>query len=176
MDRPATTLWAALLLAAVAGTATFSGASDKLILTGQLGMVPWKTKASLETMAARAAFDKFAAAHPEVEVQEFERIWLPGSHWGAAQIMSLAAGAGPDMLYLPFGELGKYVREGLIQPVDAAYEDWDEKGRWPSTLTEPLKLESHTWGAVSSAHYALLAGQREVFTAAGLDERALPKT
>jgi len=150
--------------------------SDKLILTGQLGMVPWKTRASLDTMAARAAFDKYSAAHPEVEIQEFERIWLPGNHWGAAQIMSLASGAGPDMLYIGFGDIGTYVREGLIQSVDGHYDDWDEKARWSAALTEPLKLEGHVWGAVADAHEALLAGNHEVFAGAGMTESALPRT
>src|SRR5437762_2556125 len=114
----------ALAAAALAGPAT-----AKTTLTAALGLVPWKSVGHLPGSSARGAYEKYLAAHPAVYVTEFERLWLPGQHWSAAQVMSLAAGAGPDLLRIGFDELGGYVREGLVQKLDALVENADDHAR-----------------------------------------------
>ena len=156
--------------------ASAARAGRKVVMSAQLGLVPWKGVGHIHGESERAAFDKFLLAHPEVEIQEFDRLWLPGQAWGAAQVMSLAATAGPDLAYLDFADLGRYAREGLIQPIDDLYDGWDERGRWPESLVEGLKFENKTWGVVSLAQYAILAGNREAFASLGMTEASLPRT
>jgi multiple sugar transport system permease protein len=121
-------------------------------------------------------FERYQATHPGINVYEFERLWLPGASWGAAEVMSVAGTAGPEILALNYTELGGYVREGLIQPVDDLYEGWMEKDRWPQSLTGGLKLEGRTWGVIAMADYGMLVGNREVFAAKKLSEKNMPKT
>ncbi len=170
-SRP--TPWAGLA-AVLLLTAPGPAAAAQTVLSAQLGLVPWKAAGNVTNVAPRLAFEKFLAAHPEVDVHEFERLWLPGQHWGAAQVMSLAANAGPDLFRLGFDELAGYVREGLIQPVDEDVENWEERARWPDSLTADLKLEGHDWGLVFDAEIAHLAGSREALP--GLTDRALPRS
>jgi len=161
------------LLTAVLLAASSASAIE---LSAQLGFVPWKGTGDIGNQALSLGFDRYLQNHPGVMVYEYERLWLPGFQWGAAQVMSVAGTAGPDMLSLGFSELGGYVREGLVQPVDDLYEGWLEKDRWPQSLVEGLKLEGRTWGVLLSADYVLLAGNREVFSAAGLTESSMPRS
>ncbi len=151
-------------------------AERRIVLSAQLGLVPWKGVGHIHGESERAAFDKFLAAHPEADVQEFDRLWLPGQAWGAAQVMSLAATAGPDLAYLDFPDLARYAREGLIQPIDDLCGNWDERDRWPESLVEGLKFEDKTWGIVSLAQHAVLAGNREALLSLGMTETSMPRT
>jgi len=143
MDRGRGTLRLALLLSLVMAPAP---ALPDLVLTAQVGMLPWKSVGRLDNLAARTGFEAFIAGHPGVVIKEFERIWLPGTHWGSSQVMSLAATAGPDILQVDFAELGRYAREGLVQAVDDLYGEWEEKSRWSEPLTGGLKIEDRTCG------------------------------
>jgi len=142
----------------------------------QIGMVPWKGTGEIINRAGRVAFEKYQIAHPGINVYEFERLWLPGASWGAAEVMSVAGSAGPEILALSNTELSGYVREGLIQPVDDLYEGWMEKDRWPKSLTDELKLEGRTWGVITFADYAMLVGNRQVFASNKLSEKSMPRT
>jgi len=147
-----------------------------LVLNAQLGMLPWKSAGRTDNVAARTGFEAFIARHPGVVIKEFERIWLPGTHWGSSQVMSLAATAGPDILQVDFCDLGRYAREGLIQTVDDLYADWEEKARWSEPLVGGLKIEDHTWGAVTSANWALLVMSRRVAAELGIGDGGMPRS
>ncbi len=145
-------------------------------LSAQLGLVPWKAAGRIDNLAARAAFERFLALNPNVRVVEFERLWLPGHYWGAAEVMSIAGNAGPEIMLVPFSELGGYVRAGLIQDLESQYEGWSGKIRFPESLRQSLKLEGKSWGAIHEADYAMLAGNREVLAAQGMDDGTMPAT
>ncbi len=177
---PRRALLPALLLLATAGvfgvTPIAIADEPRTVLSASLGMVPWKGIGHVQGISSRAAFEKYLAAHPGLDVVEYERIWLPGLHWGAAQVMSLASTAGPDLLFIELHEMGGYVREGLLQPVDDMMESWVEKSRWPAPLLDGIRIEDKAWGVPNWADWAMLAGQPAAFTAAGLTERAFPDT
>src|SRR5688500_19303379 len=136
---PRRALLPALLMLAAAGSSFVAAAEPRTILSASLGMVPWKGLGHVQRLSSRGAFEKYLAAHPGLDVVEYERIWLPGLLWGAAQVMSLAATAGPDLLFIELGEMGGYVREGLVQPLDDQMRDWVERSRWPAALLDGIR-------------------------------------
>lgn len=172
--RPASAFRVLATLGGLLGALSAAADPPRTVLSAQLGMVPWKGIGHVQGLAARGAFEKYLAAHPGVDVVEYERIWLPGLHWGAAQVMSVASTAGPDLMFLTLDEMGAYVREGLVQPLDDLMDDWVERSRWPAPLSEGLRVEGRHWGMPNHADWALIAGWPPAFSAIGLDERAMP--
>ncbi len=148
----------------------------RTVLTAQSGLVPWKGATSIPNLSARTSFESFLRTHPGVEVVAFEQLRLPGVHENAVQVMSIAGTAGPDIALVFFPDLGGYVREGLIQPLDDLVAAWPGKDRWPPSLVSDLKLEGRDWGVVVGASYALLAGNRATFADHGLKARDMPES
>jgi multiple sugar transport system permease protein len=167
------TRFGAAVLFLLAGAAR---ADDRLALSADPNLLPWKGQTAIANRAARIMFEGFIRANPGVEIVAFESPRLPGVHSNAAQVMSIAGSAGPEIAQLFFPDLAGYVREGLIQPLDDLFEEWTGKNRWPRPLEADLELEGRKWGVVSGASYALLAADRTALGDAGLTPANMPST
>jgi len=169
--RPALILGLALALGVLPGIAP-----AVRTLTISAGLIPWKGVGGPGNLALRENYEEFLRTHPGIEFLEYRSVRLPGVHRGAAEVMSLAATAGPDITLIPFSMLASFVREGLIQPVDDLFDTWPEKGRWPEPLVNDLKIEGHHWGSVLAASYGMFLGNPKLFKDRGLSEDDMPKS
>lgn len=140
------------------------------------GLIPWKGIGGPGNLSLRECYEEFLRNHPGLELVEYRSARLPGVYRGAAEVMSLAATAGPDVTLVPFSMLANFVREGLIQPVDDLYGSWPEKNRWPDTVVKDLMVEGHHWGSVLSPTYAMLIGSPMIFKDQGLSDDDMPAT
>ena len=145
-------------------------------LTISAGLIPWKAIGGPGNLALRECYEEYLRTHSGLELAEYRSVRLPGVHRGAAQVMSLAAAAGPDISLIPFAFLANYAREGLIQPVDDLFDAWPERGRWPDPVVDDLKINGRSWGSVLTPSYGMLLGNPKVFKDQGLSEQSMPKT
>lgn len=120
-----------------------------------VGFLPWAGYGEWSDVM-RDLLKQFLADHPGVAVREFQNVWLPREYYEASGIMSTAAAAGPDVVWVDTLRLGDWVREGLVQPVDELVEAWPGKARLLPAWRESLKVEGHEWGIAEPPRCAIL--------------------
>ncbi len=135
-----------------AGAPVVAGTTETITVA----FLPWAGYGDW-TLAMRACLKQFTGEHPGVAVREFQTVWLPAAFSEAGTIMSTAAAAGPDVLWVDTIRLGDWVREGLLQPLDEQIESWPGKSRLLPAWRESLKIEGHEWGIAEPPHAAILA-------------------
>ena len=88
----------------------------------------------------------------------------------------MASGKGPDVAHIWVGALPTLARQGLLAPLDAEANAWDQRDFIPPVLWEPAKLDGKTYGVPRDSYFYVLLIRKDLFVKAGLDPEHPPAT
>ena len=125
---------------------------------------PWKN-----------AEKKLQDAHPELNITfEYE-----GFGWADLRTKFLTAAAGgeaPDVVMTDIIWVGEYAEGGLIADVTEKAESWNEWADVAPLYKEATKVDGRIYGTWLNTDVRVMAYNKKLFKAAGLDPETPPKT
>lgn len=142
--------------------------------------------------AENLPFINYMKGHPNVRVEAFSPLKVPGVAWQAPILMSIAARNSPEILGLYIHMTRKYADQNLIAPLNE-YIGYDDDGNglvdndeaiwepWKS-IPDSIKLtciKDGTIYAIPNGSYPgpiILTYRRDLFDEAGLDPNKPPRT
>jgi multiple sugar transport system substrate-binding protein len=120
----------------------------------------------------QAMHEKFAADHPEVEV-EFQPL-ASGTEIRKAFISAHAAGNAPDLFYTYPPSMNPYWDQGFLLQMDEYVNVWKQKDDVVDALWYDAKIDGHFYGIPCDFYGMCLWWRKDLFANAGLD--AAPAT
>ncbi len=122
--------------------------------------------------------EQFQAANPNIEVQ-YDII--PNNDFATKMLTSMGSGTGPDVINMDDNQMRAiYIPNGLIQPLDPAgvgYASADAlQAAYIAGALEGSVAGGKVYGLPSEFNVTAFAINTDVFTKAGLDPKAPPKT
>ena len=157
--------------------ATNCGA-DAEPVTLHLWNIPPRGTSHPAIMARRKVFDLFCRRHPEIRVKALVPLEIEGPAAEGNELMAVAGGVAPDVLYLQGRKVGDYRAQDLLLPLNQFLAGYAaDHGRDYAGINAPDKVWQlcHDRGRIIAVPYLYyshaLACRRDLFARAGLGDR-----
>jgi ABC-type glycerol-3-phosphate transport system substrate-binding protein len=86
----------------------------------------------------------------------------------------MASGKGPDVAHIWVGALPTLARQGLLAPLDAEVQAWDQRDFVPPVLWEAATVDGRIYGVPRDSYVYVLLVRKDHWIAAGLDPAVPP--
>ena len=126
------------------GAAVPAGVSHRVSFRAE--SMPNPGDASVEALARRAVNKAFLDEHPDYDIQPFSMPLIEGTE--SSQLMAIAAGVPPHLMYVNFRLSSTYLSQGFLEPLeillarvrseDERVRQCDDDGQW---LANPSRQE-----------------------------------
>lgn len=161
---------AAGLLAGCGGTPASSTPSTPAGPDSTAGAAPveltiWNTSAKLTDFELSLQED-FMKAHPNITINNVIKEGDPGNDFYTA----VAAGNAPDVVDVSFTMMDKYMRAGILEPLDAYFDVWEDKGAFDKVYLDNFTYDGKLQGLVTWSAAFYLGYNKPLFQAAGIDK------
>src|SRR5207248_1731768 len=99
-----------------------SGADPKVTI--QIWQLPTRDVHSVEQQADLAILKQFLTDHPGIDVRGFQGVTAPGIGGDARDLLAMAGGVAPDVMYVNFRQSDSYISQGFLYPLDDCVKRW----------------------------------------------------
>lgn len=113
---------------------------------------------------------EFLDSHPYITLNKVVKEGDPGNEFYQA----VAAGNAPDFVSVSFTMMDKYMKAGILEPLNNYVDNWDEWSNFNKTYVDMFKVDGKVMGIPSAVSPMLFGYNKALFDKAGITE--LPKT
>lgn len=113
---------------------------------------------------------EFLAAHPHITLNKVVKEGDPGNQFYQA----VAAGNAPDLVGVSFAMMDKYMKAGILEPLNAYTEQWKEWGNYTKEYVDMFTKDGHILGLPGTIAPMLFGYNKALFAEAGITK--LPAT
>ena len=129
----------------------------------------WVTSRNTDDFS-NAMKEKFLEEHPWITLNEVVKEGDPGNEF----YQGVASGTAPDLVNCSFTMMESYMSAGILEPLNAYVEDWDEWGSFTQEYVDMFTKDGTVYGVPNSVAPMLFGYNKALFEEAGLTEP--PKT
>jgi len=144
-------------------TASESPQKDPVTLT------LWVTSREQDDFEAQLE-QEFLDGHPYITLNKVIKEGDPGNEFYQA----VAVGNAPDFVIPSWAMMDKYMKAGILEPLNKYVEDWDEWSHFDKKYVEFSSLNGNVYGVTQAISPMLFAYNKSLFANANVTE--LPKT
>lgn len=140
-----------------------------------------------------AILKEFRKKYPNIELQQFSGISIPGIGMESKLMLAIAGGSAPDIIYVNFRVSDTYIQQKFLYPLDEFIENdkaYKSVKSYISSLPGPIRpviyregpkvgnipAGEHVWAISSSILVRALFWRKDLFQEVGLDPEKPPKT
>lgn len=145
--------------------------------------VPPKSSRGMQSVADRAVLEAFLASHPEIEVDPYVKLRVPGPRGEATLYMAMAGDTAPDALYVYGRSTQKYIDQQFLYPLNDYLKDCPEITGQPlfqkflPAISRPGEDNAPVVYAITDKVFVSgLLYRKDLFAQAGLETNRAPKT
>ena len=142
--------------------------------------LPAKENRDVGTRAEWAIVERFMQFHPNIRVEAFQGLVIPGTSGNVGTTsLAMAGGVAPDVLYVNFRSSDSYIQQRFLYPLDEYVAKWAKEENlnerihpqvWPV-----IKREGHIWAIPYGTVVQVLVYRKDLFRKAGLDPNRPPR-
>ncbi len=153
-------------------------------ITLKVARLPMKENRDVSSRAEWAIVDRFLQLHPNIHLEAFRGIDLPGLPM-VGPSMAMAGGVAPDVIYVNFRISDSYIEQKFLYPLDEYMDKWAKeenlKERINPAVWQVIKRpgpdgKTHVWALPYGTYVMTLQYRKDLFRKAGLDPDRPPKT
>ena len=113
---------------------------------------------------------KFEEEHPWITLNKIVKEGDPGNEFYQA----VAAGNAPDLVNCSFTMMDTYMKSGILEPLNAYTDNWDEWGNFTKEYVDMFTLDGNVYGVPYTVAPMLFGYNKALFEEAGIEK--LPET
>jgi len=123
--------------------------------------------------------------HPDIKVEGFQGLQVPGMEMDVGPLMAMAGGVAPEVLYVNFRISDSYIQQQFLYPLDEYVAEWAKEedlskrihpAVWPVIKRPGADGKTHVWAVPNSTLVMALVYRKDLFREAGLDPDRPPET
>ncbi|MBD2845473.1 sugar ABC transporter substrate-binding protein [Paenibacillus sp. IB182496] len=114
--------------------------------------------------------ESFLKAHPHITLNKVVKEGDPGN----AFYQAVAAGNAPDLVGVSFAMMDKYMKAGILEPLNSYVSQWDEWGHYTKEYADMFTKDGQILGLPGTIAPMLFGYNKALFADAGITE--LPQT
>jgi ABC-type sugar transport system permease subunit len=119
----------------------FVGVETDDRVTLHLWNIPTKNTSGAIGIARRRVFEEFCKRNPDIRVRGLIPLQIQGPAATGRYFLGIAGGVAPDVFYLGNEQIGAYIKQGFLFPLDAFLDDYRKrKGRPFRGINAPDKV------------------------------------
>ncbi len=151
------------------GTGTTVFAEEKSEDKEPVELTLWVTSRAEDDFEAEMEA-KFLEDHPWITLNKVVKEGDPGNEFYQA----VAAGNAPDLVECSFTMMNTYMKSGILEPLNAYTEKWDEWENFTDEYVNMFTLNDNIYGIPSTVAPMLFGYNKALFEEAGIEK--LPET
>ncbi|MDQ6422985.1 extracellular solute-binding protein [Paenibacillus sp. LHD-117] len=129
----------------------------------------WVTSREQDDFGAQME-KEFLDSHPHITLNKVVKEGDPGNEFYQA----VAAGNAPDFVSVSFTMMDKYMKAGILEPLNNYVDNWDEWSNFNKTYVDMFTVDGKVMGVPNGVSPMLFGYNKALFEKAGITE--LPKT
>ena len=171
MKKRSLAILLSLSMAAVSmmGAATTVFAEEKAEEKEPVELTLWVTSRDEDDFEAEMDA-KFVEEHPWITLNKIVKEGDPGNEFYQA----VAAGNAPDLVNCSFTMMDTYMKSGILEPLNAYTDNWDEWGNFTKEYVDMFTLDGNVYGVPYTVAPMLFGYNKALFEEAGIEK--LPET
>ena len=171
MKKRSLAILLSLSMAAVSmmGAATTVFAEEKAEEKEPVELTLWVTSRDEDDFEAEMDA-KFEEEHPWITLNKIVKEGDPGNEFYQA----VAAGNAPDLVNCSFTMMDTYMKSGILEPLNAYTDNWDEWGNFTKEYVDMFTLDGNVYGVPYAVAPMLFGYNKALFEEAGIEK--LPET
>ena len=171
MKKRSLAILLSLSMAAVSmiGAATTVFAEEKAEEKEPVELTLWVTSRDEDDFEAEMDA-KFEEEHPWITLNKIVKEGDPGNEFYQA----VAAGNAPDHVNCSFTMMDTYMKSGILEPLNAYTDNWDEWGNFTKEYVDMFTLDGNVYGVPYTVAPMLFGYNKALFEEAGIEK--LPET
>ena len=171
MKKRSLAILLSLSMAAVSmmGAATTVFAEEKAEEKEPVELTLWVTSRDEDDFEAEMDA-KFEEEHPWITLNKIVKEGDPGNEFYQA----VAAGNAPDLVNCSFTMMDTYMKSGILEPLNAYTDHWDEWGNFTKEYVDMFTLDGNVYGVPYTVAPMLFGYNKALFEEAGIEK--LPET
>ena len=171
MKKRSLAILLSLSMAAVSmmGAATTVFAEEKAEEKEPVELTLWVTSRDEDDFEADMDA-KFEEEHPWITLNKIVKEGDPGNEFYQA----VAAGNAPDLVNCSFTMMDTYMKSGILEPLNAYTDNWDEWGNFTKEYVDMFTLDGNVYGVPYTVAPMLFGYNKALFEEAGIEK--LPET
>ncbi len=171
MKKRSLAILLSLSMAAVSmmGAATTVFAEEKAEEKESVELTLWVTSRDEDDFEAEMDA-KFEEEHPWITLNKIVKEGDPGNEFYQA----VAAGNAPDLVNCSFTMMDTYMKSGILEPLNAYTDNWDEWGNFTKEYVDMFTLDGNVYGVPYTVAPMLFGYNKALFEEAGIEK--LPET
>lgn len=171
MKKRSLAILLSLSMAAVSmiGAATTVFAEEKAEEKETVELTLWVTSRDEDDFEAEMDA-KFEEEHPWITLNKIVKEGDPGNEFYQA----VAAGNAPDLVNCSFTMMDTYMKSGILEPLNAYTDNWDEWGNFTKEYVDMFTLDGNVYGVPYTVAPMLFGYNKALFEEAGIEK--LPET
>ena len=114
--------------------------------------------------------EEFLAEHPWITLNKIVKEGDPGNEF----YQGVAAGNAPDLVNCSFTMMDTYMKSGILEPLNAYTDNWDEWGNFTKEYVDMFTLDGNVYGVPYTVAPMLFGYNKALFEEAGIEK--LPET
>lgn len=114
--------------------------------------------------------DKFLKEHPHITLNKVVKEGDPGNELYQA----VAAGNAPDFIAVSFTMMDKYIKAGIVEPLNTYMDNWEEAPAFTQSYLDMFTVDGSLYGLPTAVMPMYFGYNKAMFNEAGLTEP--PKT
>ena len=151
------------------GAATTVFAEEKAEEKEPVELTLWVTSRDEDDFEAEMDA-KFEEEHPWITLNKIVKEGDPGNEFYQA----VAAGNAPDLVNCSFTMMDTYMKSGILEPLNAYTDNWDEWGNFTKEYVDMFTLDGNVYGVPYTVAPMLFGYNKALFEEAGIEK--LPET
>jgi len=113
---------------------------------------------------------EFLAAHPHITLNKVIKEGDPGNEF----YQGVAAGNAPDLVSVSYTLMDKYMKAGILEPLNPYVEQWDEWSNYSKEYVDMISKDGNVYGLPIEIAPMLFGYNKALFAEAGITD--LPET
>lgn len=135
----------------------------------QVELTIWVTSRNQDDWSASME-KKFLEEHPNIKLNKVVKEGDPGNEF----YQGVAAGTAPDIVKASFTVTNSYIAEGILEPLNAYTDKWDEWQHFTKDYTDMFTKDGNIYAVPTQVSPMLFGYNKALFKEAGIKEA--PKT
>ena len=149
-------------------------------MTLRVAALPLKEGRDIGSRAQWAIVERFMELHPDIQVEGFRNLQVPGLDMEVGPLLAMAGGVAPDVLYVNFRISDSYIQQQFLYPLDDYVAKWAKEEDLSERIYPPvwpvIKRDGHVWAIPYGTLVMALMYRKDLFQKAGLDPDRPPET
>jgi len=126
-----------------------------------------------------AILQRFMELHPNIRLEGFKGLEVPGMGMESGPLLAMAGGVAPDVLYVNFRMSDSYIKQKFLYPLDEYVREWEKEEDLSERIYPPvwqvIKRDGHIWAIPYETLVMTLHYRKDLFREAGLDPEKPPR-